>query len=107
MTGTVISKILSENSATSNNFDPKDPTSNEVAIPFDPLTKGEPVAVSDAEFVPFKIVGYDHENIDMAFDHLQRIIGGERIKSVIEALKVSSKMLTRAARGEKSSKIKK
>jgi hypothetical protein len=52
---------------------------------------------ADEEVVPFKIVGFYEESIEMAFDNLQRIIHGERIKDVIEGLKVSSRTLPKPA----------
>lgn len=54
----------------------------------------------EEEFVPFKIVGYNEENINMAYEHLERIIKGERIKNVLEALKLAARKLPRPAAGK-------
>eukprot|EP01040_Poterioochromonas_malhamensis_P001151 gene1151-1222_t len=61
----------------------------------------------EEEFVPFKIVGYNDENINMAYEHLERIIKGERIKNVLEALKLAARKLPRPVAGkDKSTKFK-
>jgi chemotaxis signal transduction protein len=45
---------------------------------------------NEQEFVIFKIKGYGEENVHMAFEHLDRIVKGDRIKDVMENLKVVS-----------------
>lgn len=81
MTYTIISKIFPSK--------PEDTLKKNDAEPNGEITP----TPEEGEFVPFKIVGYDEENIDMAFEHLQKIINGERIKDVIEMLKVSTRSL--------------
>lgn len=61
----------------------------------------------ESEFVPFKIVGYQEENINMAYDHLERIINGERIKNVLDALKLVARKLPKPiSTKEKTTKYK-
>jgi hypothetical protein len=66
-------------------------------------SKNEFLEKSD-EFVPFKICGHSEENINMAFDHLQKIIHGERIKDVLEVLKLSSRRLPKPPNFKEKSK---
>lgn len=88
MTSTIISKILPSSDRKpvtdeDNNNGNHDQTQEE-------LQNKLPSEVNEPEFVPFKIVGYNEANIEMAYDHLQKIIQGERIKDVIEMLKIST-----------------
>ncbi len=54
-----------------------------------------------SEFVPFRILGFTSENVEAAFSHLDRIVGGERIKDVMESLKIVAKSLPRRESGVK------
>lgn len=49
----------------------------------------------DGDFVVFRIIGFTAENVDVAFNHLDRIVKGERIKDVMESLKTTAKTLPR------------
>jgi hypothetical protein len=57
------------------------------------------------DFVPFKICGHSEENINMAFDHLQKIIHGERIKDVLEVLKLSARDLSKPTNFREKNKV--
>lgn len=113
MTGTIISKILPVEGPSENDDNSIEPTGLveleqvKANSPNNDVKKNSILQKSeslDAEFVPFRILGYNRDNIDMAHDHLQRIISGERIKEVIEALKISSKNLSRPAKTERQRK---
>jgi hypothetical protein len=49
----------------------------------------------ESEFVIFRVIGFTTENVDAAFNHLDRIIKGERIREVMESLKSVAKTLPR------------
>jgi hypothetical protein len=103
MTYTIISKILPppndvkgltavEGIRSKENY-----VENDTQLGNDDTSLNPSAAGEEDEVVPFKIVGFYEENIEMAFDNLQRIIHGERIKDVIEGLKVSSRTLPKPA----------
>lgn len=47
--------------------------------------------INEQEFVIFRIIGHAEENVNMAYDHLERIVKGDRIKDVMENLKAVSR----------------
>jgi hypothetical protein len=93
MTYTIISKIYPNGGPASSSDKKNTDSDGEDEDVNKTSANNKGAEIEEGEFVPFKICGHNEVSINMAHDHLQRIIKGERIKEVIESLKIACKDL--------------